>query len=161
MNRMKAFGALMGARGDKGAVVFDDAGRPSLLKVFSGYVIDIAALSEGSSGTGSVTIQSDSDFVVQQLTGVGLLNDNTYITGAGPVATVQITDTGSAFNLFNSPIYWANLFGTAQLPYILPVPRLIKANAKINVTINLIDEGASDNHFQVALLGYRLYSFDN
>lgn len=157
MNRMKGFGAMQAADGLNRAVVYDANGRPIALKVFYVYTVDIAALSEGTSGSGSFTVQADSDFLIQQLTGVALLAANTYIADPGPVATLQITDTGSAFNLFSAPAYWANVIGTAQFPFILPIPRMLSANAKVNVTIDLIEEGASDNHFQINFIGHKLY----
>lgn len=159
MNQHKARGARMGMQGLESALT--QRQNPStgevetLLKVFYVYTVDIAAVSEGASGTGSFTVQADSDFVIQQLTGVAQLVDNTII--ASPIATVQITDTGSSFNLFSAPTHWTAIFGTGQLPFILPVPRLLAANAKVNITVNCIEEGASDNHYQIAFIGHRLY----
>lgn len=157
MNSAKSRAAVVARFGSENAVVFDERGRPSLYKMFSIYTVDVAAISTGASGSGSFTVQTDSDFVIQQITGRAWVT-TTEATVTDPIATVQITDTGSQFNLFSAPTYWSMVFGTAQLPFILPVPRLVKANAKVNVTINVVLETTADNEFQIAFIGHRLYS---
>ena len=74
-----------------------------------------------------------------------------------PNATVMIQDQSSNRNWMNIAVPVPSLFGTAQLPYFWPKPRLIPGNTNVNVTLASF-EAAVTNNVRLSFHGYRLYS---
>jgi len=111
--------------------------------------------------TDQITIQADADFVVQKMTFSAFastpiaLTNNTRII---PAVTVQLTDTGSGRELLDAPIFIPSIFGTGELPFILPTPRLLKARSTLKV--QFANQDASTAVIvQLALIGYKAYQF--
>lgn len=134
---------------------------PERIKEFFTYQEDFTgsnAVASGASVTGNINIQADSDFVLQKLTyyadiAAAAQTDSTRIV---PNATIVITDTGSGRQLMESAVPIAALFGTGQLPFILPTPRLFQARSTINLIVANFD-AAVDYNIRISLIGYKLY----
>jgi hypothetical protein len=100
------------------------------------YVFNFGTLASGVSKGANVQIQADSDFEWSKTTFYAVL------TGAGePVAqteavgiSINIVDTGTGRNLMYAPVALTTLAGNGQLPFIIPQPRIFKANAVCQMT---------------------------
>jgi hypothetical protein len=122
------------------------------------YELDFFALANGSSATSNFTIQADSDFFwtsAMYLADIAAatLTDSTRVI---PLVTVLITDTGSGRQLMSSAMPLASLFGTGQLPFVLPRQRLFKANSTITVTAANYST-ASTYNFRLSFLGEKAF----
>lgn len=101
------------------------------------YQLNFAALAAGGSSNGSFQVQADSDFKWLKATCMAdiALAVQTVSAQVIPLCTIQITDTGSGRQLMNAPVPIWNLFGSGQIPFILPVPRIFRANSNITVAV--------------------------
>lgn len=103
-------------------------------------------------------VQADSDF---ELIKLGYTADvagavQTDSTRPIPLITLQIQDSGAGRNLFNVPISLASIFGNGGLPFILPIPRIFKANT--TVTCTFVSYSAATNyHMNVAFIGCKVF----
>jgi len=129
-----------------------------VIKDFFIYEEDFSAIASGSSQTGSINIQADSDFVVQKLTffsdiAGAVQTDSTRVI---PLISLQITDTGSGRNLMESAIPVSNLFGTGQIPFILPQPKLFLARSSVTITVDNFSDSTTYN-LRLSLIGYKVF----
>lgn len=99
-------------------------------------------LNTGSTDVASFNVDKDSDF---------LWTKGTYFASIGGVAfdyntrpipgiTITIKDTTSGRDLMTTPVPIPSLFGTGELPFILPVPKLLPATSTITVNFASIDD---------------------
>ncbi len=140
-------------------------GQPSgqIDKEFFTYQEDFSGTNtvlSGTSVTGNVNIQADSNFVLQKMTYFADIANATQTnnTRVIPNATIVITDTGSGRQLMESAVPIAALFGTGQLPFILPTPRLFQARSTINLVVSNFDASV-DYNIRISLIGYKVYQF--
>jgi hypothetical protein len=98
-------------------------------------------IANGATATNSVQIEAGHHFVVEQF-----IFDARLTTAANlnPFATVQVVDLSSNLPLFDRPLIIASIFGTSQLPYVLPTPRRFRANGGISATVLQNTGGALD-----------------
>ncbi|MHB8071860.1 MAG: hypothetical protein ACYDHF_07950 [Candidatus Cryosericum sp.] len=97
---------------------------------FFTYEIDLTStIAASGSATATFQIQTDSDFLWTKAAFIQ--------TGTG-VPAILIQDTGSGRNLSSYAVPVANIFGTGQLPFILPRQRIFAANATVNLTVSEI-----------------------
>lgn len=87
-------------------------------------------------GNGSIQIQADAEFVI--LAGTYYFIDTanpTYARNAAlvPDIAVLLTDTGSGRQFMNAAVPVESLFGTAQLPFIWPRPKILAASSTLQV----------------------------
>ena len=134
-----------------------NAPRP-IMKDFYVYQEDFSALANGTSATGNINIQADSDFVLQKITyfadiAAAAQTDSTRVI---PLITMQVTDSGSGRNLFESPVAVPSLFGTGELPFILPTPKLFSARSTITITVANFDAAATYN-LRFSFIGYKAF----
>ncbi len=132
--------------------------RPQVIKDFYVYEEDFSALTSGATALGSINIQADSDFVVQKLTyfadiAAGAQLDSTRII---PLVSIQITDSGSGRNLMEAPVALSNIFGTGELPFILPQPKLFLARSTISISVTNFDAAVTYN-LRLSLIGYKVF----
>ena len=120
--------------------------------VYSAEFLPLGSLSTVSV---NVPIQADSDYELTQLTGDVriLLADEVVV--ADPNCLVTLQDQGSGRLLMDRGQIFTNLIGTAQRPSILPMPKLIRANSVIAVTLqNLV---AAARQVRISFLGYKIF----
>jgi hypothetical protein len=94
----------------------------------------------------SLAVQNDSDFVCDRI-----------IASATGLFSVYLLDQFSARPLMpsqNVPINGENISGTAQLPYWLPKPWLIKRTSTVTALFN--DRSGAQNTIQFLLAGYKV-----
>lgn len=131
------------------------------------YEAQALALAASASVTDTIQIEADSSFILQKLafhnlapagtvlaaSALGLVDGQRIIT---PV-TVIITDTGSGRQLMPTGIPIPSLFGTGQLPFILPNPRLFMRNSTISVQFTNLD-ATNAYTVRLAFIGYKVYA---
>lgn len=76
-----------------------------------------------------------------------------------PLVTLKITDIASGFAFMNNPIPLFTMAGAAELPYVLPTPQFILANAVLQFTFANISAATTYTGLQVQLHGYKLYNY--
>ncbi len=105
------------------------------------YNVFFDALAPGDVGTQVVAVEADANFILVKLAGFASIADagQTYETRIVPLATLQITDTGSGRQLLNGETAWSNIVGWGEIPYILPIRRKFKANSTIRVQATNFD----------------------
>lgn len=118
-----------------------------------------AAPAPGGNVNGSFLVDASSPFMLvsqafkADLAGVAQLSGTLVV----PNWLVSITDQSGNRNWQNAGVPLSSVFGTGQLPYFLPQPRLIPANS--NVSINVASfEAATTPNARLSFHGYRLYS---
>lgn len=102
--------------------------------------LTVDPLNAGLSATRTIQIEADSDFLALKLTYFAYLTTLAAITESAriiPLVRIQIQDTGSGRNLFNQAVPIPALFGTGELPYIIPMKegRMFKSNSGITFTL--------------------------
>ena len=108
------------------------------------YPINPPALTALQAGvTASVVIDNDADFEWRWL-----------ISSQTGLWSVTLTDRFTSRPLSPSAINSENLAGTAQLPFILPKPYILKRTSSVSGIFN--DRSNAGNTIQLALVGYKL-----
>jgi hypothetical protein len=142
------------------------------------YIYEAAALGLAAlaNATDTIQIEADSNFILQKLTYHALGDDDgaevvstlvtdptTFFTGGLtaqqriiPAVALQIVDTGSGRQLMQNPIPISSFFGTGELPFILPNPRLFMRNSTIQVAFTSFDAVNAYN-IRLAFIGYKVY----
>jgi hypothetical protein len=131
-----------------------------VFKDFYVYVEDFTTLTNGTSQTGNVNIQADSDFVIQKLTYVALDDLTTSLAAATaivPLVTMQITDSGSGRTFFEAATLISGIFGNGELPFILPTPKLVPARSTLTVTLSNISTSIDYSRISVYFIGYKVF----
>lgn len=104
------------------------------------YGVTFLNLLAGERRSQSVIIQADSDFLIH--------NQTQYSGGATesarviPDLMVMLTDTGSGRRLFSEPVPLDCVFGSAQLPYLLPLPKYMLSRSILEVEVTNVSAGA-------------------
>lgn len=130
----------------------------NVIKDFYVYQEDFASLANGASATGNINIQADSDFVVQKLTyfadiAAAVQTDATRVI---PLVNVLITDTGSGRNMMESALPISNIFGTGEIPFILPTPKLFLARSTITIQLSNFSAATTYN-LRLSFAGYKIF----
>ncbi len=122
------------------------------------YEAAVVAIAVGASVNDVINIEADSDFILQKLTysadlaGVAQLESTRIV----PNVTVQIVDTGSGRQLMQNPVPIPSFFGSGELPFILPNPRLFMRNSTIQVAFTSFEVAATPD-IELAFIGYKIY----
>src|SRR5258708_28143308 len=110
---------------------------------------------------GSVNIQADSDFLVlNQSYDANTANGaRTFNTLVVPNIRVLLTNTGSGYNLMDSPVPVHAIFGYGWDYYAMPVPLLLPAKATLQAQVTNDDAAAAYNlHLMFNRVKLRKYS---
>jgi len=99
------------------------------------YSAVFAALAAAASATQNITIQADSDFILQKLTYHANIAAAAQLSGTRivPLVSLLITDSGSGRQIMDRAIPLVTFFGDGELPFILPNPKVFKARANITI----------------------------
>lgn len=129
-------------------------GRPLTTQYFT-YTMVFPAVASQAQATTQLLIDASSSFLVVETAAVAV--DGTTTLAVASAALIQLTDSGSSTTLYNVPIPLNNAFGTAQLPFLLPMPRLFSPNATImGQLINQITPNATT--FYLSFHGFKIWS---
>ena len=120
------------------------------------YGISFTSLANATSATGSFTIQTDSNFLWQ----AGAMQvDTTGTVNATPLITATITDASSGRQLMNAGIALPNLFGTGQLPFLLPTPRFFRGGTQITVVLTNYSTNVTYTNVYLSFIGTKFFKF--
>jgi hypothetical protein len=122
------------------------------------YEVETIAIAVGGSTNDTISIEADSDFILQKLTYAADIAgaSQTESSRIIPNVLLQITDTGSGRQLMQDPIPIPSFFGVGMLPFILPNPRLFMRNSTIQVAFTSF-EAAITPSVRLAFIGYKVY----
>lgn len=124
------------------------------------YGIDFSNLAANTSSQGAIQIQADSDFELQKLSftadiGGGPVTASDRVL---PLVTIQITDTGTGRQMFNTPIPIPSIFGDGQIPFILPTTKVFAPNSSLLVAVANYSIATAYN-FRLALIGAKVFRY--
>lgn len=127
---------------------------------FYSYAVLFESLAAGSSATGFIQIEADSDFQVQKMEHFADLAGaaQTFNTLVVPLVSVVIIDTGSGRQLMNQPIPVSNLFGDGRLPFIIPTPKLFVKNSRINFDVVNFSAATTYTNLWLVLTGKKIFT---
>lgn len=113
-----------------------------------------------TSVTDSITIQSDADFLIEKLAYVadnagGAITDSSRII---PNIRVLLTSGTSSAQLMSVPVPISALFGTGQLPFILPKPFFLRASSTMQIQYSS-DEAALTLNVQLSFIGRKVFTY--
>lgn len=124
------------------------------------YEVDFTGLAASGTATGSFTTQADSQFLWQYGTYFADIAHaaQTDSSRVIPDVTVSIQDQSSGRTLMSSQVPVPSLFGTGQLPFMLPSPRFFRSNSQIvcSVTNN---SAASTYNLKLTFIGTKFFRF--
>lgn len=115
-------------------------------------------ITSGSNGNGSFNVDNDSDFMWLKGTYFAAVADaqQQSATREVPGVTVTIKDTTSGRDIMNVPVAIPAMFGTGELPFILPVGKLLPKTATITVAFQNITDG-DYSYLALYFHGQKLY----
>ncbi len=120
------------------------------------YNIVFNPLNATTTGTATVNIQNDSDFVWTQGAVVVTATDNTTFTTAASIpALIELFDSASGRGLQDQATHVSGWFGTAQLPFFLQSPKIFRAGGQI--TARLQNQGGSNLVFRFSFHGFKVF----
>lgn len=126
---------------------------------FYTYGVTFGTINSSESVTSSIQIEADSDFEIIKLAAYGLVNvDDDPVTIDQLPLTVMLTDTGSGRNLMNTAVPIQSLFGTGQLPFILPKTKLLYARSVLAITVANISTAVSFSYLALSFHGRKIFS---
>lgn len=151
MNQNDVMSIAMAA-GRRGQVLISDeffvysTGRPA------------AALAAGGSSTVNITIQADSDFLIEKLTYNADAAGATQTDSSRLLPNVQvlIENTGSGRKLMSVQFPLTGIFGYGALPFILPRTYLFPASSTLQIQL-LSFEAAVTPFITLNFIGRKLY----
>jgi hypothetical protein len=122
------------------------------IKEYFAYPANFLPLVANATQTETISIQSDSDFILLYATLVGTATDNVTPLVFRP-ALVQLRDASSGTDLFQSPTHVENVFGDAMQPGIFAVPYYLRANSALQVTLQNLE--AFDRNYRLTFHGFK------
>lgn len=136
------------------------------VKDFFVYVLAFNSMAAGATKTVVLNIQSDADFIWMKSTRFANLHGGTAPFTNAQLSELQITnfqDSGSGRNLISTSTGNSmvdNIFGTGELPFIMPIPRIFKANANFNVTLLNVSAANQYDNITLALVGVKDFAYE-
>lgn len=119
------------------------------------YPINVVLTANQAGVNGTVTIDNDADFELREIlassTGVFQISLVDRFTSRPLMPTNVLNNLNT--NIFG--INSVNIFGTAQLPFILPIPYMLLRASTIQATF--LDTSGAGNTIQVVLWGYKKF----
>lgn len=129
---------------------------------FFTYAIGLASgstLAPAGSTTLTFNVDGESDFFWDKATVNALVaSDGTsYSADLKPAVYITIVDTISQRPLMNNPVPIGNLFGTGQLPFILPIRKLFFSKATVKLTLQNFSDNSTYSQLDLSFIGIKAY----
>lgn len=133
--------------------------RSYIYKDFFTYELDFSALAPAASATASFTVQADSDFIWQKAAFVADIAAAAQTDSARvlPLVTVLITDSGAGRQLMNSAVPILSLFGTGQIPFILPQQRIFRSQSVVTVQLTSYVAAGTTYNIRLSFIGMKAF----
>lgn len=108
-----------------------------------------------------LTIQADADFLIINQTFDANIANAARTTGADPVPNINVllTDSSTSMNMMDSAVPVANIFGDGFQPFILPSPKLLRANSNFQIQAQNYDAAIDYNLF-LSFNGVKLFKYN-
>jgi hypothetical protein len=139
----------------------DDPSRYEGQDMFT-YTIGIASgttLAPAGTTTLTFNVDGESDFFWDKATVNALIaNDGTsWSADEKPAVYVTIVDTNSQRPMMNNPTPVGNLFGTGQLPFILPIRKLFYSKATVKLTLQNFSDNKTYTQLDFSFIGIKAF----
>lgn len=129
------------------------------------YELDFATaavsdlIGAGAARVLSFQIDAENDFIWQKACYVATIADAavTFTTRVIPLATVLIQTSPSQRPLMNIAVPVTSLFGTGEVPFILPQPRIFPARGLVTVTAQAFVAAGTTYRLRLSFIGTKLY----
>jgi hypothetical protein len=118
---------------------------------------DFLPLAAGAAQTNTILISNDAAFVILEATMVLTDTTNLVFFAQRPVM-VDLFDSASGRKFSNTPVHADNWFGTAQLPALWKLPKVLAPNGAFNVTLTNLDP-ANARNVRVSFNGFKIFGF--
>ncbi len=131
------------------------------LKAFYSYSLIFDSVAPGAQATDSFNIEANSDFIWTKATyfavdEAGPAISQTNASRVIPSLTIELIDTGSAYQLFAEPQPIPNVFGTGRVPFLVaPAYRFAKNAVLRGVVVNF--DTVETYSLRLSFIGYRNY----
>jgi len=134
------------------------AGQVIIADEFFTYTAARTSVAAAATATVNITIESNSDFLIEKMTYVNDVAAAAYTDSSRPIpnVTAQINATGSGRNMFNIATPIPNTFGTGEIPFILPRSYLLPAASTLQITLANYD-AAQTNVITLSFIGRKLF----
>lgn len=125
------------------------------------YELAFAAIAAaGGQQSNSFQVEANSDFILHKLSymadvAVAAQTDSTRIV---PLATVLLTNSGTARQMMNAAVPIPSLFGTGQLPFILPASFLLKGNTTFTAQVTSYVVAGTVYNIRLSFHGVKRYA---
>ena len=129
---------------------------PNEWRKFYLYPIQFLSVAAAATATGSLQFQNDAPFFTLQIVGSAYTVATPPALVANPSVLVNIIDSGSNFPLTASPVNLDQMSGTAQLPYVLPMPYMFNRNS--TVTFQVTNNYNATLSIYIVLGGYKKFT---
>ncbi len=129
-------------------------------KDFFIYSATFTGLTAATTQQKNIPISDDSDFVILKTTfwaddGVGSkFTPNTRLI---PNVLVLLTDTGSGRQLMDAAQPMYNFFGTAENPFIFPLPKLLKRRTVLQISATSQESAAATWRITYSFIGVKIF----
>lgn len=123
------------------------------------YTLEFLALAAGAQDEDAIQIEALSAFkwlkaaAFVDIAGDPLQEDTQLV----PFVTINIRDGGSGRILFQNPVMLETTFGTGQLPFILPVPRIFMQRSSVIVSVDNIS--TNTYNLRLAFIGMKVFPY--
>ncbi len=116
-------------------------------------------LAPAGSTTLTFNIDGESDFFWDKATVNAMVDSDatTYVADAKPAVYITIVDTISQRPMMNNPVPIGNLFGTGQLPFILPIRKLFFSKGTVKITLQNFCDNVTYSQLDLAFIGIKAY----
>lgn len=125
-------------------------------KDFFTYGVQFLPLTAGTAQTQTVQINTDADFLLVMACAIAR-TDSTDAIALNPPVTVQLESTGSGRLFSNVALDFDAFYGTAQLPGIVPYPKVLDAGAQLATRLTHLNGGGADLDIRVAYHGVKIF----
>jgi len=124
------------------------------------YGVGPLAVAAGASAQGSIQIQADSLFQWERAAYFVTIANAAFTANTRPIpnVAVQIVDSGSGRQLFQTAQPIPSVFGTGELPFLLPTPRWFKPNSQIQIQLTNFDAAVAYN-VRLSFIGSKIFQF--
>lgn len=136
-------------------------GAPRKIRVrsFFVYTLDFLAVAPAATPTQTIRFDSSSDFLwikAAYAADIALASQTDSTRVLANNVAVQLQSGGSDKNLFQSLVPIQSVFGTGQMPFVLPFPQRFARTSELNVSLNNRDAAATFN-IRLAFIGWKDY----
>lgn len=120
---------------------------------------NIASLAAAATTTNVIQFDIDSVFVWMRTCVVADIAGAVQTTSSIviPLATLQITDTGTGTNFFNNAVPLTAIAGDGRLPFVQPTPVMCSPAASFQFTWNNYSAATTYANLRLQLVGFKVY----